>query len=265
MAIASLNPATGEQLKAFTPHDEKEIEARLKRGENAFQRHRRRPFAERSELLAAAASVLDAEREKFARIITAEMGKLLRASLEEVEKCARVCRFYAENGERFLEDEVAQTQAGRSFVRYEPIGIVLAIMPWNFPFWQVFRFAAPALMAGNVGLLKHASNVPQCALAIEDVLRRAGFADGTFQTLLIGSDKVDAIIADQRVAAVTLTGSEGAGRAVASTAGKNLKKAVVELGGSDPFVVMPSSDIDSAVTTAVTARMINNGQSCIAA
>src|SRR5207253_6439761 len=193
------------------------------------------------------------------------MGKLLRDSVAEIEKCVSGCRYYAENAERFLEDEAAQTSARRSYVHYEPMGTILAIMPWNFPFWQVFRFAAPALMAGNVGILKHASNVPQCALAIEDILRRAGFAEGVFQTLLIGSDVVETIIADPRVAAVTLTGSEGAGRSVASTAGKNLKKSVIELGGSDPFVVMPSADVKAAVSTAVTARMINNGQSCIAA
>jgi succinate-semialdehyde dehydrogenase/glutarate-semialdehyde dehydrogenase len=265
MAIASLNPATGEQIKAFTPHDEKEIEARLERGANAFQRHRRRPFSERAGLLAAAASVLDSEREKFARIITQEMGKLLRASLDEVEKCSRVCRFYAENGERFLEDEVAQTQAGRSFVRYEPLGIVLAIMPWNFPFWQVFRFAAPALMAGNVGLLKHAANVPQCALAIEEIFQSAGFNEGVFQTLLIEADQTERVIKDPRVKAVTLTGSDRAGSAVASTAGRELKKSVLELGGSDPFIITPSADFKAAVATAIKARTINAGQSCIAA
>src|SRR5947209_9249894 len=222
MAIASLNPATGEQLKSFSPHDEKEIEARLQRGQNAFQHHRRRPFTERSELLAAAASILDAERQKFARIITEEMGKLLQASCDEIEKCARVCRFYAKNGERFLEDEVAQTQAGRSFLRYEPLGIVLAIMPWNFPFWQVFRFAAPALMAGNVALLKHATNVPQCALAIEAIFQRAGFPGGVFQTLLVGAEQVSRVLKDPRVAAATLTGSEGAGSQVAGQAGKQI-------------------------------------------
>lgn len=265
MAIASINPATGEKLEEFAAHDSTEIEKRLQRAEKAFAHHRREPFVKRAQLLVAAASLLEQEKEKFARIITLEMGKLLRAAVEEVERCARCCRFYAENAERFLEDEAAQTQAARSFVRYEPIGPVLAIMPWNFPFWQVFRFAAPALMAGNVGLLKHAANVPQCALAIEEIFCRAGFDEGVFQTFLIEAEQVEKLIIDPRVKAVTLTGSEKAGSAVASAAAREIKKAVLELGGSDPFIVMPSADFENALSTGVKSRTLNTGQSCIAA
>jgi succinate-semialdehyde dehydrogenase/glutarate-semialdehyde dehydrogenase len=264
MAIASINPATGEKLKEFPAFNDDEIEKRLKRAEQAYAHHRREPFAKRAQLMIAAAALLEQEKEKWARIMTLEMGKLLGAAIAEVEKCASACRFYAENAERFLEDEPTQTSAARSFVRYQPLGPVLAVMPWNFPFWQVFRFAAPALMAGNVSLLKHAANVPQCALAIEEIFCRAGFDEGVFQTLLIEAKQVEKIIIDPRVKAVTLTGSEKAGSAVASTAGREIKKAVLELGGSDPFIVMPSADFESALSTAVKARTINSGQSCIA-
>src|SRR5882762_5566412 len=265
MPIATVNPATGEKLKEFFPFDDAEIEKCLKRAENASRKYRRTAFRQRSELMAATAELLLLEKDRLAEIITLEMGKLFRASVDEVLRCARGCQFYAENAERFLEDEPAQTDAARSYVRYEPLGPVLAIMPWNFPFWQVFRFAAPALMVGNVGLLKHASNVPQCALAIEEIFRRAGFPEGAFQTLLIASDMVEHVLEDKRVVAATLTGSEPAGRSVASIAGKQIKKTVLELGGSDPFVVMSSANLEEAVITAVKARTINNGQSCIAA
>ena len=265
MAIASTNPATGEKLKEFSPFDDAEIEKRLSRAEKAFRKYRRTTFTLRSELLEAVAELLFQEKKKFAEIITLEMGKLFGDSLAEIEKCARGCLFYAENSERFLEDEPAQTDAAESYVQYQPLGPVLAIMPWNFPFWQVFRFAAPALMAGNVGLLKHASNVPQCALAIEQIFCRAGFDNGVFQTLLIEPERAEKVIVDPRVRAVTLTGSEKAGSAVASTAAREIKKSVLELGGSDAFIVMPSADFERALGTAVKARTINTGQSCIAA
>jgi len=265
MTIASINPATGEKLKEFPALDDGEIEKRLERAERAFVHYRRRSFAERAELLTAAASLLEQEKDKLARTITLEMGKLFRAAQDEIAKCARVCHFYAENAERFLEDEAAQTNAARSYVRYQALGPVLAIMPWNFPFWQVFRFAAPALMAGNVGLLKHAANVPQCALAIENVLCRAGFGEGVFQTLLIEAKRVEKLIVDPRIKAVTLTGSERAGSEVGSIAARHIKKSVLELGGSDAFIVMPSADFKEALSTAIKARTINTGQSCIAA
>ena len=265
MSISTTNPATGKTLRTFEPFSAVKVGEALDRGAAAYRQHRCTSFADRASRMRKTAAILDAESRELGRLMTLEMGKPIKAGVAEAEKCATACRYYADNAERFLADRPVEMEAGKSWVAFQPIGVVLAIMPWNFPFWQVFRFAAPALMAGNVGLLKHASNVPQCALAIEDIFRRAGFADGVFQTLLIGSDLIEGIIADSRVAAVTLTGSEGAGRSVASAAGKNLKKSVVELGGSDPFVVMPSADLKNAVSTAVTARMINNGQSCIAA
>ena len=263
--MESRNPATGEAIRRYEEHDAREVEARIARSFDAWRAWRDVSFDERAAMLERAAGILEAEKRDLGRLMTLEMGKPIKAAIAEAEKCAWACRYYAEHGARFLADEHVETDAELSWVRYEPVGPVLAIMPWNFPFWQVFRFAAPALMAGNTGLLKHASNVPGCALAIEDVVRRAGFPDGVFQTLLVGSDAVDGILADARVRAVTLTGSEGAGRAVGASAGREIKKSVLELGGSDAFVVMPSADLDAALDTAVKARTVNNGQSCIAA
>ena len=265
MPIASINPTTGETLKTFTALNETQIEEKLQRAANTFQSYRRTPFAERELPMFRAAEILEADKQELARLMTTEMGKPIKSAVQEAEKCALVCRYYADNARRHLADQTVETNATRSFVQFQPLGPVLAVMPWNFPFWQVFRFAAPALMAGNVGLLKHASNVPQCALAIEDIFLRAGFPAGAFQTLLIGSDAVEKILNDKRIVAATLTGSEPAGRSVASIAGKQIKKTVLELGGSDPFIVMPSAHLDQAATTAVKARTINNGQSCIAA
>ena len=265
MAIASINPATGQLIKSFEPLTDAQIEGKLKRAAEAFAKYRRTSFSERARMMIRAAEILEKDKEKFARTMTTEMGKRYRAAVEEAVKCVSACRYHAENAERFLADEVIETGASRSYIHYQPLGAILAVMPWNFPFWQVLRFAAPALMAGNVGLLKHASNVPQCALEIEDLFHRAGFPEGVFQTLLIGSQKVDAILNDPRVAAATLTGSEEAGVQVGTGAAKRIKKVVLELGGSDPFIIMPSANIDEAIATAVKARIINNGQSCIAA
>jgi len=265
MAIATINPATGQILKTFEPLSDAQLELKLQRAADTFATYRKVPFAERAQMMLKAGAILESERESFARIMTTEMGKTLQSAVDEAVKCAWVCRYYAENAERFLADEIVQTTASRSYIRYQPLGAVLAVMPWNFPFWQVMRFAAPALMAGNVGLLKHASIVPQSALMIEEIFRRAGFPEGAFQTLLIGSQKVDRVLGDPRVMAATLTGSEGAGIEVGVGAAKRIKKVVLELGGSDPFIVMPSANLETATTTAVKARIFNNGQSCIAA
>ncbi|WP_416980926.1 NADP-dependent succinic semialdehyde dehydrogenase [Streptomyces sp. T028] len=271
MPIATVNPADGETLKTYEPMGEEELERRLQLAEATFRTYRLSSFTDRSRLLLQAANLLEEDQRDIARVMTTEMGKPIRQARAEAAKCAKAMRWYAERAEGLLADErpadadVEDSGATRALVRYRPLGPVLAVMPWNFPLWQVIRFAAPALMAGNVGLLKHASNVPQTALYLEDLFHRAGFTEGCFQTLLIGSGAVDEILRDERVKAATLTGSEPAGRAVASASGEMVKKTVLELGGSDPFVVMPSADLDRAARVAVTARVQNNGQSCIAA
>jgi succinate-semialdehyde dehydrogenase/glutarate-semialdehyde dehydrogenase len=265
MAIATINPTTGETVRTFQALGEREIEEKMQRSVEAFLQNRRRSFAERASRMRKTAEVLDRRQNEFGRLMTLEMGKTIKAAVAEVKKCALVCRYYADHAQEFLADEAVPTEAEKSFIRYEPIGPVLAVMPWNFPFWQVFRFAAPALMAGNVGLLKHASNVPQCALAIEQAFVEGGFDAGEFQTLLITSEQVQRVLEDDRVRAATLTGSEPAGASVASTAAKRIKKSVLELGGSDPFIVMPSANLAEAVKIGVQARIVNNGQSCIAA
>jgi succinate-semialdehyde dehydrogenase/glutarate-semialdehyde dehydrogenase len=265
MTLQSINPATGELIESFEEISDANLEAALARAQQTFRSYRSTSFAERAGWLHKAAQILADEKDQWARLMTREMGKTYKAAVAEAEKCAWACRYFAENGERFLADEAIETDADKSYVRYLPLGPVLAVMPWNFPFWQVMRFAAPGLMAGNVGLLKHASNVSRCALALEEIFRRAGFPAGAFQTLVMSSKRVARVIADNRVKAVTLTGSDAAGSQVAEQAGKHIKKSVMELGGSDPFIVLPSADLDAAVRTAVTARNINNGQSCIAA
>jgi len=265
MTIASINPATGETLKIFEALSDSQIEEKLRLAVSAFLEFRETTFAERAARMMKAAEILESDKEKLGRVMTTEMGKTYRSAVEEAAKCAWVCRYYAENAERFLADELAEIPGSKSFVRYRPLGPILAVMPWNYPFWQVFRFIGPSLMAGNVGLLKHASNVPQSALLIEDVLLRAGFAKGVFQTLLIGSGSVARILSDPRVKAATLTGSEGAGVQVGVAAATDIKKVVLELGGSDPFIVMKSANLEQAVAVGVKARVLNNGQSCIAA
>ncbi len=261
----SINPATGETFASYDTLTPPQVEERLSRAQAAFDTYRLTTFAERSAWMNRAADILEARKQQLGELATREMGKTLSAAVAEVQKCAVGCRYYAQNAEKFLADEQVTTEAQQAYVTYQPLGVVLSVMPWNFPYWQVFRFIGPALMAGNVGLLKHASNVPGCALAIESVMQEAGFPVDVFQTLLVGSKGVEAILNDDRVKAVSLTGSEGAGRSVAGTAGAAIKPAVMELGGSDPFIVMPSADLESSIKTAVTARTINNGQSCIAA
>lgn len=265
MQLLSVNPATGQILKRYDETDSLAVEKCLDRATRTQPAFAALDVGERTGILNRSAELLESRAGDYARLMTLEMGKPIGAADAEVRKCARVCRWYAEHAGRLLADEAVETEARRSFVRFEPLGIVLAVMPWNFPFWQVFRFAAPALAAGNAGLLKHASNVSGCALAIEEVFRDAGAPEGVFQTLLIASSRVEDLVRDPRVRAVTLTGSEPAGRAVAATAGDSLKKTVLELGGSDPFIVCADADLDRAIATAVTARTINNGQSCIAA
>jgi len=265
MPIATINPATGEVVKTFQALSDSEIDEKLQRAERVFKAERGTPFPVRAQRMLKAADILERDKDKFAHIMTLEMGKTYKSAVAEAVKCTTACRYYANHTEKFMADEVVETGAKKSFIRYQPIGPILAIMPWNFPFWQVIRFAAPALMAGNVGLLKHASNVPQCALALENLFLEAGFPQGAFQTLLIGSSQVEALLNDPRIVAATLTGSEQAGIQVGVGAAKRIKKVVLELGGSDPFIVMPSANLDAAVSTAVQARVQNNGQSCIAA
>ncbi|MFB6277841.1 MAG: NAD-dependent succinate-semialdehyde dehydrogenase [Halothece sp.] len=265
MSIATMNPATGATIRQFKPLTSQEIDAKLTKAQEAFASFRLTSFAQRKQWLEKAAAILERDAEKCAEMMTTEMGKTFKSAVAEANKCALVCRYYAENGERFLADEYTETDATKSYVSYQPLGIILAVMPWNFPFWQVFRFAAPALMAGNVAILKHASNVPQCALAIQAILEEAGFPQGVFQSLLITASQVEQVIKDDRVKGATLTGSEPAGASLASLAGKEIKPTLLELGGSDPFIVFPSANWDKAAETAAFSRTLNNGQSCIAA
>jgi succinate-semialdehyde dehydrogenase/glutarate-semialdehyde dehydrogenase len=265
MPIESINPANGKSLRTFEPLDDEAVRGKIAVAASAFRAYGDIPLAHRALWMRRLAAIMEYEADELATLITSEMGKPISAARLEIEKCAVCCRYFAENAEAILAEESIPTEGSDSYVRWDPLGVILAVMPWNFPFWQVFRFLAPALMAGNVGLLKHSSNVPQCALAIEALVRRAGFPRGVFQTLMIHSRQVESVLADERVAAVTLTGSEGAGKAVAGQAGRLIKKSVLELGGSDPFIVMPSADLERAVATGVTARCINSGQSCIAA
>ena len=265
MAIETINPANNQLVKSFDEYSSEKVSQIIEEAQTTYLTWREKSVAEKSKLMFKAAEVLRNNKKKYAEIMTLEMGKPITQAAAEVEKCAWVCDYYAENAELFLSEEFIQTDASESYVRFDPIGIVLAVMPWNFPFWQVFRFAAPSLMAGNVALLKHASNVPMCALAIEEIFTEAGFPENVFNTLLIGSKQVDAVTKNPFVKAATLTGSEPAGRSIASASGKELKKTVMELGGSDPFIILKDADIEEAVSVGVTARILNNGQSCIAA
>jgi succinate-semialdehyde dehydrogenase / glutarate-semialdehyde dehydrogenase len=265
MNIQSINPATGEVLENFQEMSTSEIDGILEAAETTFRQWRKRPFVERTKRMRQAAALLRAGKEKYARTMALEMGKPIVQGEAEVEKCAWACDYYAEHAEAFLAEQPRETDASRSYIRFDPLGPVLAIMPWNFPFWQVFRFAAPALMAGNAGILKHASNVPRCALQIEEVFRESGFPENLFRAVLVGSGKVAGIIADPRIRAATLTGSDSAGSKVAEQAGREIKKTVLELGGSDPFIVLEDADVQKAAKTAADARLINSGESCIAA
>ena len=265
MAIRSINPATGEVMRSFEPLSQEAISSKIALAHAAYRDYFEVPLSHRALCMRKLAGILEYEQEELATLLTQEVGKTIRSSRQEVAKCAAACRYFAENAAKILAEEQIATEHQNSYVRFDPLGVVLAVMPWNFPFWQVFRFMAPALMAGNTCLLKHSGNVPQCALTIEALVRRAGFPRGTFQTLMIDARQVESVLADERVAAVTLTGSEAAGRAVAAQAGWLIKKSVLELGGSDPFIVMPSADVRAAVEQAVASRTINNGQSCIAA
>ena len=266
MSIISVSPATLEVFKEFDELTEVELENKLAKSQATYLEWRKTSFEHRAQLMHKAAEILREQKKELAVLMAQEMGKVLKFGEGEIEKCASVCDYYADNAQSFLSPEIIPTESKESYVRFDSLGPVLAVMPWNFPFWQVLRFAAPALMAGNVGLLKHASNVPRCALAIEDIFVKSGFPDGAFQTLLIGAKRVESIISDERVVAVTLTGSELAGSQVAATAGKALKKSVLELGGSDPFIVLADADLEKAIESAANARLQNNvGQSCIAA
>lgn len=265
MALETVNPATGELVKSFNEMTKKEIDDIINYAHQQFAEWKNTSFKDRSRLMLNAAKILKQRKEELGKTLTLEMGKPIKQAISEIEKCAWVCEYYAENGEKILMKEIVETDASESYVQFDPVGVVLAVMPWNFPFWQVFRFAAPNLMAGNVGILKHASNVPMSALAIEQVFSQAGFPQNVFKTLLISSSMVSDVIKNPKVRAATLTGSEIAGKKVASDCGKEIKKTVMELGGSDPFIILNDADIDKAIDTAVTARLINNGESCIAA